>query len=193
MNASLPIKIFIDQGHNPTNPNAGAEGNGLREQDLTYEIGVRLAALLRADPRFDVRLSRNSPEESLGNSNAGSLAARTTAANAWGADYFISIHLNASEYPSANGSEAFVYALGGVSEDFAGSILQGLTEATGFRDLGVFSRPSLYVLRRTAMPATLVEVGFITNPEEAFFIRDNTSLIARGMYNGILRFFGEAV
>lgn len=43
------------------------------------------------------------------------------------------------------------------------------------------------------MPATLVEVGFITNPEEAFFIRDNTALIARGMYNGILRFFGEAI
>ena len=190
MNTALPVKIFIDQGHNPQNPNAGAEGNGLREQDLTYEIGVQLAALLRADPRFDVRLSRNAPDENLGTSNASSLAARTTAANAWGADYFISIHLNASEYSSANGSEAFVYALGGVAEDFARNILDGLTEATGFRDLGVFSRPSLYVLRRTSMPATLVEVGFISNPEEAAFMRDNTALIARGMYNGILRFFG---
>ena len=55
------IKIFIDQGHNPTNPNAGAEANGLREQDITYDVGVRLANLLRANPNFDVRLSRNSP------------------------------------------------------------------------------------------------------------------------------------
>ena len=31
------IKVFIDQGHNPTNPNAGAEGNGLREQDIVYD------------------------------------------------------------------------------------------------------------------------------------------------------------
>jgi N-acetylmuramoyl-L-alanine amidase len=32
----MAIKLFIDQGHNPRNPNAGAEGNGLREQDVTY-------------------------------------------------------------------------------------------------------------------------------------------------------------
>ena len=37
----MAIKIFIDQGHNPQNPNAGAEGNGLREQDITYDTGDR--------------------------------------------------------------------------------------------------------------------------------------------------------
>lgn len=183
------IKIFIDQGHNPRNPNAGAEGNGLREQDLTYEIGRRLAQLLNEDARFAAKLSRNSPEEVLGTSNATSLAARTNAANEWGADWFISIHLNAAEQPAANGSEAFVYATGGVAEEFAASVLTGLTDATGFRNLGVFARPGLYVLRRTAMPATLVEVGFLTNPAEAIFMRDNTALIAKGMYNGIVAFF----
>lgn len=35
----MSIKIYIDQGHNPVNPNAGAEGNGLREQDLVYTSG----------------------------------------------------------------------------------------------------------------------------------------------------------
>ena len=39
----MAIKIFIDQGHNPVNPTAGAEGFGLREQDITYDIGMRLA------------------------------------------------------------------------------------------------------------------------------------------------------
>lgn len=47
------IKVFIDQGHNPTNPNAGAEGSGLREQDLVYDIGIRLAELLNSDPEFE--------------------------------------------------------------------------------------------------------------------------------------------
>ena len=42
----MAIKIYIDQGHNPENPNAGAEGNGLREQDITYRVGEELAALL---------------------------------------------------------------------------------------------------------------------------------------------------
>ena len=42
----MPIRIFIDQGHNPSGPNAGAEGNGLREQDVTYNVGIYLAELL---------------------------------------------------------------------------------------------------------------------------------------------------
>ena len=62
----MAIKIYIDQGHNPQNPNAGAEGNGLREQDIVYEVGVRLAALLRANPNFEVRLSRPTPETTVG-------------------------------------------------------------------------------------------------------------------------------
>ena len=42
----MAIKIYIDQGHNPNSPNAGAEGNGYREQDITYNVGTRLAELL---------------------------------------------------------------------------------------------------------------------------------------------------
>lgn len=106
MNQSTVYKIFIDQGHNPQNPNAGAEANGVREQDVTYEVGIRLAELLRENPNFEVRLSRNSPTEQLGTSNATSLAARVNAANSWGADYFISLHCNASTVTTASGSEA---------------------------------------------------------------------------------------
>ena len=59
----MAIRIFIDQGHNPVNPNAGAEGNGYREQDLVYYIGKELEALLNANPNFEARTSRNSPDE----------------------------------------------------------------------------------------------------------------------------------
>ena len=78
----MAIKIFVDQGHNPSGPNTGAEGSGLLEQDVTYAVGVYLADLLRADPRFEVRLSRSTPEEILGTSNATSLAERVRLANA---------------------------------------------------------------------------------------------------------------
>ena len=44
----MAIRIFIDQGHNPSGPNTGAEGNGLREQDVNYIVGVYLADMLRA-------------------------------------------------------------------------------------------------------------------------------------------------
>ena len=101
------MKIYIDQGHNPVNPNAGAEGNGLREQDITYTVGKLLAEELDS-AGIETKLSRPTPDTQLGNSNASSLAARTSDANTWGADYFISIHTNASDIQNASGSEAFV-------------------------------------------------------------------------------------
>lgn len=187
----MAIKIFIDQGHNPQNPNAGAEGNGYREQDLTYEIGARLAGLLNANPDFEARLSRNSPDEILGESTAQSLSARVNAANSWDADYFISIHANASDIPGASGTEALVYSLGSPAYTLAGDITEGISDATGFPDRGVSARPTLYVLRKTKMPAVLVETGFITNASEADVLANSPGLVAQGIYNGILKYFGK--
>lgn len=184
------IRIFIDQGHNPRNPNAGAEGNGYREQDITYKIGVALAALLNANPEFEAMLSRNSDSEILGTSNAESLRLRVARANAYGADAFISIHLNSSFITSATGSEAYVFSLDTTAAVLADDILLRLTEATGYPNRGVFARPTLYVLRKTQMPATLIEVGYISNPQEARFMNDNPNLYARGIYNGILTYYG---
>ena len=186
----MSIKIYIDQGHNPVNPNAGAEGNGLREQDLVYTIGQELADRLRADPDFEVRLSRPTRDTLLGTTNATSLAARVSEANRWGADYFISLHTNAASSPSAGGSEAYVYARGTPAFGFAEDILTNLTDITGLRDRGVQARPGLYVLRKTQMPATLVELGFITNPRDAALMRDEPGLFAEGIYRGIKEYVG---
>ena len=186
----MSIKIYIDQGHNPENPNAGAEGNGLREQDLVYVIGQRLASRLRANPNFEVRLSRPTEDTLLGTSNSTSLAARVNDANRWGADYFISLHTNAAASSSASGTEALVYDRNSRAYDFAREILTNLTDVTGLRDRGVKSRPGLYVLRKTQMPATLIELGFITNPGDATLMRDAPDLFAEGIYRGILEYTG---
>ena len=186
------IKIFIDQGHNPRGVNAGAEGNGLFEQDVTYTVGVLLRDLLVATGNYDVRLSRNDPGEILGTTNATSLAARTRAANEWGADWFVSIHANASVNDTATGSEGYVYSLSSAALPLAQQITRGIAEQTGFPARGVFARPSLYVLRKTAMPATLIEIGFITTPAEAYLMESDPGAFARGMFNGIQRFFGFA-
>ena len=186
----MAIKIYVDQGHNPENPNAGAEGNGLREQDITYRVGEELGALLRSNPDFEVRLSRPTPTTTLGSSNSTSLRARVEDANAWGADYYISIHTNASENPRANGTEAFAYARQSPAFALGADILEGISARTGLRNRGMQVRPGLYVLRKTAMPAVLVELGFITNPEEATLMNENPALFAQGIYDGILQYFG---
>ncbi len=183
----MAIKIFIDQGHNPVNPNAGAEGNGYREQDITYEIGRRLGSILR-DNGFEVRLSRPTADTQLGTSVSTSLAERVNGANSWGADYFISLHTNASVNPQANGAEVLVYSTSSPSYQLAESVLEQLTLATGVRGRGVVARPGLYVLRRTDMPAILVEMGFITNPENAELLVNSPQLFAQGIANGIIDF-----
>ncbi len=186
----MAIKIFIDQGHNPTNPNSGAEGNGLYEQDITYEVGMLTAELLSNNENFEVRLSRNSPDEVLGTSNGSSLKARTDAANAWGADLFISIHANASTITEASGSEAFAYSQSSVGYAVGEDILYWLSLETGLQNRGMKVRPSLWVLRKTRMPAVLLELGFITNPEDARLMSEEPEAFAEGIYNGILEYYG---
>ena len=182
----MAIKIYIDQGHNPVNPNAGAEGNSLREQDLVFPIGIELAELLRANGNFEVRLSRPTADTQLGTSNSTSLRLRVQDANSWGADYFISLHTNASEITSASGSEALVYSQPSQAAVLGADILETLNRATGLANRGVKSRPGLYVLRRTAMPAVLVELGFITNERDATLMLERPDLFAQGIYNGLL-------
>ena len=184
----MAIKIYIDQGHNPENPNAGAEGNGLREQDITYRIGIALAELLRQNGNFEVRLSRPTPTATLGSSNATSLRARVDDANAWGADAFISIHTNAATSPDVSGTEAFAYSRPSAAFTLGEDIIVGIANATGLRDRGMKVRPGLYVLRKTAMPAVLVELGFISNAADAALMNENPALFARGIYNGILNY-----
>ena len=185
----MAIKIFIDQGHNPEGINAGAEGFGYREQDITYQVGVYLAQLLQEDGRFAVRLSRNSPDEVLGTSNATSLAARVNAANSWGADYFISIHCNANENPAINGSEVYVYRDPSTAASLARDVLDGIVARMGTKDNGVRVNSSLYVLRRTRMPAILVELAYITNEQDVEKLVNDPYGFAVGIYDGILDYF----
>jgi N-acetylmuramoyl-L-alanine amidase len=187
----MPVKIYIDQGHNPSGFNTGAEGNGYYEQDLTYEIGRRLYNLLLTNPEFTPRLSRPTPETILGTNNSSSLTARVNEANSWPADIFISLHNNAAENPSATGNEVLVYGPGAVvANDLGKNILEQLSLTTGLKNRGIINRPGLYVLKETKMPALLVEMGFISNPYDADLLANSPYLFATGVYRGILDYYG---
>ncbi len=186
----MPIRIFIDQGHNPYGFNAGAEGFGLREQDVTYLVGAYLADILNGDPRFEAVTSRNDPEEILGTDNTTSLKRRVEMANSWGADYFLCIHANANENPAINGTEAYVYSDGSEAYYMGEDIVAEIVKQLGTKNNGVFVRPSLYVLRRTTMPAVLIELAYITNYEDALLLADDPYQFAYAIYVGLLHYFG---
>ena len=187
----MAIKVYIDQGHNPRSYNTGAEGNGYFEQDITYRIGILLNQYFESNPAFETKLSRPDEDTILGTSNSTSLTARVREANVWGANLFLSLHTNASVNPSANGSECLIYSYtaeeaAAVAED----ILEEMTLITGLENRGIVERPGLYVLRKTAMPAVIVEMGFISNPGDAELMATSPNLFALGIYRGVLRYYG---
>lgn len=189
----MAIRIFIDQGHNPTGfHNTGARGHGLVEEDITYLVGQYLAGMLANDPRFEVMLSRPTPTTVLGTNNSTSLAERVRMANQWPADYFISIHANANVNPAIRGAEMYIYSYNTQADWLAQHIMNGLMDFTDLTDNGIRTNPTLYVLRRTSMPAVLVEMGYLTNPQDAEVIRTQQWNIAYGIYRGILNYFGFA-
>lgn len=184
----LAIQIYIDQGHNPEGINAGAEGFGVREQDITYQVGKYLFDILSEDYRFDAKLSRPTRQTTLGYSNTSSLRERVNQANSWPADYFISIHTNASENPDINGTEAYVSSIYSVAWYLAQNIVSEIVRRTSTKYNGVFTNPSLYVLKNTTMPAVLVELAYITNYEDNQRMLDEPYQFAYGIYVGILNY-----
>ena len=66
-----------------------------------------------------------------------------------------------------------------------------VTEATGLEDRGVFARPGLYVLRKTRMPAVLIELGFVTNRRDAELMAYSPGLFAAGIANGLLTYLAS--
>jgi len=187
----LAIRIFIDQGHNPSGfHNAGAVGNGLNESEVNYRAGVYLGNLLANDYRFEYMLSRPTPTTVLGTNNTTSLAERVRMANEWPANYFISLHCNANPNPAINGSEIYIYQFGTQANWLAQHIMNGIVRNTRLRDNGIRQNQSLYVLRNTNMPAVLVEMGYLTNYNDAMILRDNLWNVAYGIYLGILNYFG---
>lgn len=186
----MAIKIFIDQGHNPFSHNQGAEGNGLFESEINYEVGKYLENFLANDYRFEVLVSRPTPDTVLGYNNTTSLQERVNIANSWGADYFISIHTNSNNNPAVNGSEVYVYSESSPAYNMATDILNSIVEFVETKNNGVRINRTFYVLRKTAMPALLIELGYLSNENDAEKLLEDRYDFAYAIYIGILNYFG---
>ena len=172
----MPYTIMLDAGHGGRDP--GAVFNGRQEKDDTLRLTLAIGEILQNNG-VDVEYTRTtdvytSPYE------------RAMKANNAGVDFFISIHRNS--FPTDNevfGVESLVYDLSGIKYQMAQDINDQL-EAIGFVNLGVKARPNLVVLRRTRMPAVLVEVGFIDSNVDNRLFDDNFDDIAQAIASGIL-------
>lgn len=179
----MATKIFIDPGHG--GPDPGAVGNGVTEQAVNLNVSKELARLLQ-EAGYEVMMYRTTANENvLANKNAD-LRNRANMANAWGADYFVSIHTNSSVNPAANGAEVYVYRLGTPAAELAQSVLDAIVRELGSKDNGV-RQANFAVLRRTSMPAILVELGYLSNPTEALNLNSPAwqKAVAKAIFDGI--------
>ena len=169
-------RVIIDPGHGGSDP--GAMYDGRREKDDAMRLALAIGSILESQG-VDVVYTRTTdvyytPLE------------KSVIANRADGDLFVSIHRNAMPVPgTASGAMTLVYEDEGVPALLAENIQKNLVEA-GFADLGIQERPGLIVLRRTQMPAVLVEAGFIDNPQDNRFFDQNFQAIAGDVADGIM-------
>ena len=188
------MKVFVNPGHasgGSPDPGAVNEEMGLRECDIALEIGSRAAQFLEvAGCEVKVLQSHNLAGESPGYPNV------TAEANGWGADLFVSVHCNASKLHNARGFETFCYNAEGEGGKAAFFIQQEIYKGVrpfdpGFWDRGVKVERNFAVLRCTAMPAVLVEAGFIDNEYDARLLMGHSEEIAAAVARGVTDWWGS--
>lgn len=169
-------RIALDAGHGGSDP--GAVYKGRQEKDDTLDLTLAVGDILKKNG-IDVYYTRTTDEYETPFKKA-------TDANNSGADLFVSIHRNSSENPNQySGVETLVYSDTGLKAELARNINNQLEDA-GFKNLGVDERKNLVVLKRTKMPAVLVEVGFINNDKDNYLFDEEFDSIAQAIADGIL-------
>lgn len=169
-------RIALDAGHGGSDP--GAVYKGRQEKDDTLDLTLAVGDILKKNG-IDVYYTRTTDEYETPFKKA-------TDANNSGADLFVSIHRNSSENPNQySGVETLVYSDTGLKAEVARNINNQLEDA-GFKNLGVDERKNLVVLKRTKMPAVLVEVGFINNDKDNYLFDEEFDNIAQAIADGIL-------
>ncbi len=207
--------IVLDAGHGGTDP--GAHYAGVYEKDITLKVVLRLGKLIEQEmPDVKVVYTRKT-DKNLGTTKNRDLQARADIANKAGGDLFLSVHVNASHFAAARGTETLVmgestkeqryngdalyenhrddlidmsdertaaivrayiqnlqFTYGEYSLALANCIQQNYT-ATGRTSRGV--KPQLLrVLYATDMPGVLTEIGFLSNPKEAAYLKSEKGI-----------------
>ena len=172
----MAYEVIIDAGHGGRDP--GAVYNGRQEKDDVLDLAMAVGEYLERNG-VEVSYTRTSdiyqsPYE------------KAQIGNRSEADLFLSLHRNAAATPgTGTGIETLVYDQSGHKVEIAEAINENLS-ALGFANRGITSRPGLVVLRRTNMPALLVEAGFIDNEKDNELYDEKFDQIAAAIADGIL-------
>ncbi len=202
------VRIGIDPGHQgkgnnekePVAPgssemkakvSSGTQGTATRvpEYVVNLDVSLQLRDALEA-LGAEVYLTRDTHDINISN------VERAVMMNEYGVDLVLRIHCNGSENKSTNGISLFVKSKGtGAEESYAASeaLLPAMVEATGARSMGIYKRDTYSGLNWSDVPSILVEMGFMSNPEEDRLLNDPQyqQKLVEGMVQGIADYMGR--
>ncbi len=179
--------VIIDAGHGGVD--AGKVAGGIKEKDINLEIALILDKELKK-LGYNTILTRDSDE--MPKNKQDEMWKRQVIANGSEGDVFVSIHQNSSNQSGAKGFQIYYFAKSEKSKNLANyiynSVKKDVNQTTKFEPI---ENKDFYVLRRTKMPAVLVECGFLSNSGERWLLttKEYKQKMAIGIANGIDNYF----
>ena len=199
---SLPVSgktIVIDAGHGK--PDEGAESSrGTTEAETNLKIALKLQNLLEQSgcsvvlTRSDENAIYNIDSKTLRQKKISDIHNRVKIGNESSADIFVSIHLNKIPQQQYDGWQTFYNAQNADGQKLAVSIQKSLNDAIQKEnDRVAKSIENIYIVKHVEIPLTIVECGFLSNPEEEKLLLEDEyqNRLAWGIYNGIIDYFYE--
>ncbi|MGM7683743.1 N-acetylmuramoyl-L-alanine amidase [Cytobacillus sp. Hm23] len=183
------MKVVLDAGHGYHTPGKRTPDNSMREWEFNSAVAKYAKELLLNYKDIEVRFTH----DSSGREDV-TLTNRTSYANNWDADVFVSIHANAAGhggYNDVTGIETFVYVTNPKNARIlAETVQKQLVTLTGRKNRGV-KTANYTVLRQTMMDAILCECEFMTNKEAASLLKDDAyrQLCAKAIVKGLVEHY----
>lgn len=188
-------RIVVDPGHGGNDPGAIGRVIGVQEKDVNLDVSLKLRDELVA-LGAEVRMTRDT-DRSVAPPGAGKkaeLQARVDVANQWPADLYVSVHSNSFTRTDKNGTECY-HARGASAHSrvLAALTHREMVKQLELKDNGVIPA-DFYVVKNTTMPATLVEIAYLSNPQEEALLGDPAfrTKTAHAIADGVKDYFEVA-